>query len=450
MRPLSATPAQQGPSHHARSRQASPRGSVVSAAYPAFTSSASTTSPKNALTSVIVRRPGLAAVLALLISILLFVLYRVSGGGGGGDGSVPYTERFAGECFTGCRAGTRRAADASPPSVPYRVLVVVVSKCSHVRYRETIRATWASKSREGHDFVVRFLLGGPSASDPCTPPDRLEEDVVVLDDVPETYANLPRKMLGLFLRLAPKEEGGPVGGNGVGLGLDFVPDIVVKVDDDVYLDAPRLFLRLNEEERRLREGEIVWKGGEGTEGRGDRHPLLLPQTPIYAGFFYNSTRVSKDPADKWVDPDYPFSVYPSYAGGGAYWLTWPTVRFLADCGRTGLLPTHWANEDASLGTWLAGANLVRIHDEGYLRCLDCAALSHHQAPWAAHLSTVSEEAETRWSGGGGLKKKPTAAGAREERVVRELEAIHARVSGGDDEEQALIRGRCCGGVGGLG
>jgi hypothetical protein len=239
-------------------------------------------------------------------------------------------------------------------------------------------------------------------------------------------------------------KGGPEGNSGVGLGLAFVPDIVVKVDDDVYLDAPRLFLRLHEEERRLREGEIVWKGEGGGEGRrGDRHPLLLPQTPIYAGFFFNSTRVSKDPADKWVDPDYPFSVYPSYAGGGAYWLTWPTVRFLADCGRTGLLPTHWANEDASLGTWLAGANLVRIHDEGYLRCLDCAALSHHQAPWAAHLSTVSEEAETRWSGVGGLKKKPSAAEAREERVVRELEAIHARVSGDDEEKAPLIRGRCC-------
>jgi hypothetical protein len=432
----------------------------MSAAYPSFSSSISSFggSPRSPGTHVITR-PGFAAVLTLTllisISILLFVLHRViiGGGGGDGDGNVPYTERFASECFTGCRvaerAGTRRAADASPPSVPYSVLVVVVSKCSHVRYRETIRATWASNSRKGQDFTVRFLLGGPSASDPCTPPDRLAEDVVVLDDVPETYANLPRKMLGLFLRLAPKEEGGPEGGvNGVGLGLFFVPDIVVKVDDDVYLDAPRLFLRLHEEERRLREGEIVWKGeGSKGDGLGDRPSLLLPSTPIYAGFFFNSTRVSKDPADKWVDPDYPFSVYPSYAGGGAYWLTWPTVRFLADCGRTGLLPTHWANEDASLGTWLAGANLVRIHDEGYLRCLDCAALSHHQAPWAAHLSTVSEEAETRWSGGGGLKKKPTAAEAREERVVRELEAIHARVSGDKEQALILIRGRCCGSVG---
>lgn len=253
--------------------------------------------------------------------------------------------------------------------------------------------------------VTFYVARSPHCTDAAVGEEaRAHGDVVVLP-LHESYDKLTVKTHALLLHAA---------------GLSRPPvDLLLKVDDDIYVDPYRL------------AGRVWALRADGLLDAG-----------VYGGFFHNATIVSRNPANKWCDAEYPLARYPPYASGAAYYLSRPALTYLATAGAQGHLTTAWHNEDATLGTWMFGSRFERYHDEGVLRCLDCATAGFTQPPWAIHVADNNvwyQEA----------KQSPAPAHLEEARrtILEESWArIHARVVRG-----ALIRGECCaGGAGGGG
>jgi hypothetical protein len=314
------------------------------------------------------------------------------------------------ECF-GCDHATAAAAAGAlgPGARSLSLYVAVVSKCTNTGQREAIRKTWG---RRAVSATVRFFVGSGAACDGGgghgdeALADRDAGDVVRLD-VEESYANLPSKVAAIFAHVS---------------SLQPSPDILLKVDDDVYVDVPAFWARLALLPKEAHSALAQGAGG----GAG-----------VYAGYFHNRTRVSRMASDKWSDPLFPLDSYPPYAGGGAYWLTRPAFAYLGAAAKEGILNTGWRNEDASVGTWLAGTRFHRHHDEGYLRCIDCSVSDTRLPPWSVHLSRVADETDKRERFGKG-STDTGAAKAKEAGVLADMIAVHERV-----EKGGLIRGSCC-------
>lgn len=308
---------------------------------------------------------------------------------------------------------------AAIPVTPPEILVAVISKCSNTANRDLIRSTWGRSSMEA-GVLVKFYIGIGSVCKSVA--DARDADVIKLP-VHESYANLSSKTATMLMHASHA----------------FDADVVLKVDDDIYVDPYRFSMMISAVlEQRITSSRVPVAGSTG------RHRWRL--TPgLYGGFFNNRTRVGRDASDKWADPAYPADFYPPYAGGGAYWLTRPVVNWIGEGMKKGIWQTGWRNEDASLGTWIAGTTFERIHDEGYLRCMDCEPLSYHQAPWSMHLQLLADEdrAEVVVPPSRSLDASLDIDPVLEKQRTRfafvrqHMEQIHARVKKG-----GLIRGRC--------
>ena len=309
---------------------------------------------------------------------------------------VAFSDRFSSKrpfkdakCFA-CSAAPNRL----PPDT--RVLIAVNSYCGNADNRKRIRNSWMPRARPLGIGVQFFVARNAHCSDEAIAEEqRAHGDVVVLP-LNESYDQLTVKTHALLLHAAALSP--PV-------------DLLLKVDDDIYVDPHRFAGRL-------------WQlAADGALARG-----------VYGGFFHNATIVMRDPANKWCDGDYPLAHYPPYASGAAYYLSRPALQYLARAGREGALLTGWHNEDASVGSWLFGTVFTRFHDEGVLRCLDCATNVFHQPPWAMHVAdnlVWTEEA----------RSSPAPAHlmqARRSILEEAWKVIHGRVVRG-----ALMRGECC-------
>jgi hypothetical protein len=352
------------------------------------------------------------------------------------------TDAWDHECFQCTPLST--SLTATTPGISKKnspnIFIGIISKCTNVVHREAIRTTWASQIPPS--VTVRFFIGkgascgkeadidrlvydgtlasssssSSSTSSTTTAPggnintdpkrnNRGSTSDIVRLDVEESYINLPSKVLAMFsyiTTLRPK------------------PVLIIKVDDDIYVDIPRLLQRI-ENLQSIYPSDVWTNKG------------------IYGGYFHNSTLVSHDSTDKWVDPSYPLTMYPPYAGGGAYYVTTRIMEWLAEGKKRNLLTTTWRNEDASLGTWLIGLDIIRVHDEGYLRCIDCHAGSNHITPWSIHLSRVADEQNTRYSSIKTNKEiNPDYQVRRAAFLAQEMTRIHNRIQSG-----TIIRGTCC-------
>lgn len=103
---------------------------------------------------------------------------------------------------------------------------------------------------------------------------------------------------------------------------------------------------------------------------------------LYWGYFDGRAPVFKK--GKWSESEYNLcDRYIPYALGGGYIIGWQLLKHLA---RSRHLLKEFNNEDVSVGTWLAGLNVHRIHDERFdtewksRGCQDNFLVTHNQSP----------------------------------------------------------------------
>lgn len=379
--------------------------------------------------------------LAALVSVALYLLFR----SGSAPLGIDYQDASCFQC----------AVDSDDTPAPYTVAVAVYSHCLNRGARDRIRSTWGAHARALGMSVVFYLGQSPACEVGVQQESTLFDDFVVLP-VPEQYSLLPRKTLSLLAYAAAGSgnvaAAAPVGGPGSSEQASADADILLKLDDDVYLDAARFLQRVS----RLPRQAVLVSG-------------------VYGGFFHNRSAVVTEPGRKWADPTYPLPTYPPYAAGLAYYLSRPLLQWLREGARRQVLHTGWANEDASVGSWLLGTTALRVHEEAALRCLDCHAASFDVAPWAIHVQSIAQDAveaealkdsvdtaaaagagssgsdseQQHWQGDADGQGPPDAEGGaggaggaanqrREAALARHWGVIHDRVTSG-----GLLRGQCC-------
>ena len=189
------------------------------------------------------------------------------------------------------------------------------SFCGNVDHRTRIRNSWLPRAKPLGIGVTFYVARSPHCNDGAVADEQRQHGDLVILPLHETYDKLTVKTHALLLHAA---------------ALEPKVDLLLKVDDDIYIDPHRF------------AGRVAQLHREGLVARG-----------VYGGFFHNATIVLRDPANKWFDGEYPMAHYPPYASGAAYFLSRPALEYLARAGREGSLVTRWHNEDASVGSWLS-------------------------------------------------------------------------------------------------
>ncbi len=176
------------------------------------------------------------------------------------------------------------------------LLVVVCSAVSNVRERNTIRQSWGSPELAPEDTQVVFLMGRPeNASTQVDVNDEADKyGDIVQEDFLDNYANLTVKSLMLLKWFLGRSGKKP-------------EPYVLKTDDDVYINLPKLKLELLSRHSTNKDNEMLLVGS-----------LHCGVVPI------------RDPYNKWVAPKYMFGekLYPNYLSGTAYALSRHTAELL--------------------------------------------------------------------------------------------------------------------------
>jgi hypothetical protein len=142
-------------------------------------------------------------------------------------------------------------------------------------------------------------------------------DILLLDSFYDSYRTLVKKTAKLLEWAAFQQE--------------FTFDYLAKVDNDVFVNPAVL-------------GERV---------------KLMPKYSIL-GEIHTTSVVQRSPDSKYYEPSYPLSTYMPFPNGPSYVLTAPLVQRLGNDERLGYLQ-HFANEDTSLGSWVAFRNVTLIN-----------------------------------------------------------------------------------------
>jgi len=103
---------------------------------------------------------------------------------------------------------------------------------------------------------------------------------------------------------------------------------------------------------------------------------------LYMGHFFHQQEVYHDVSEKNFEPFFDARIYPPYASGSGYILSMRLVQFLVDSWHTtGPNLKLFRNEDASVGMWLLGLNITRVHRDDFWpeppsQCQNTAILLH--------------------------------------------------------------------------
>ena len=314
------------------------------------------------------------------------------------------------------------------------IILAVVSECSNIHLRRTIRETWGRRATKLHLKLIFFVGTRNDCMDSVQDENKIYQDVVVLKNQ-ETYDNLSLKTRSMFQYLYQQASTNP-------------KTLIAKIDDDVYVDVEALVGRLT---------------------------VLNAFKFLYLGYQHKATCVIRKSTCKWYDPLYPFhstkstkstkstestkstkstqsqtlsthqfglnknihpssystdciDTYPSYAGGMFYVVSYSILSLLASYNSKTktfsnqllnqkqaavesislpLLPsspssisrstvlsdehnTHngidhlpiWSNEDSTVGTWIHAA--MRLNVDVYR-----ASLVHEPAIYPSRMVTES-------------------------------------------------------------
>ena len=199
-----------------------------------------------------------------------------------------------------------------------QLVTVIVSAVANFERRQTIRQTWLSEIVNSKIVKYYFVIGtdGLSVSEngQLIIERKNYSDLLLLDNVPDAYENLTRKILESFKWVHNHDKF----------------EYLLKVDDDSFVILSRLIHELNR----------------------------LPSSRLYLGFFDGRASVKRK--GQWAEHNWSLcDRYLPYACGGGYALSSDLVAFIAT--NADLLQC-FNSEDVSVGAWLAGLDIKRQHD----------------------------------------------------------------------------------------
>lgn len=205
---------------------------------------------------------------------------------------------------------------SSRPFSAFLVVLVLANPRSEDG-RNVLRETWLATIPK--NVLVRFAVGMKdlpvSSREALERENTVHQDLLMLDDLAESYQTLSSKLLRTF--------------EWIHTNVDF--HFLLKVDEDSYTRLDKI----------IRELETS-----------------KPQNKLYWGFFDGRAHVKTK--GKWVEKSWNLcDRYLPYALGGGYIISSDLVHYVAENSK--LLRT-FLSEDVSLGLWLAPLEINRIHD----------------------------------------------------------------------------------------
>ena len=206
------------------------------------------------------------------------------------------------------------------------LVILVMSAPANKERRQVIRQTWASTLPE--HVKILFVLGTKFVKYDIKTLSieewKTNKDMISLPNLEDNYKQLTIKVIQAMKRIQNK----------------FAFAYLLKVDDDTFV--------------RVRELLSVLQ--------------TKPRERLYWGFFLNGSSIFKEGPYAEHKPYMCGDKYVSYALGGGYALSKDLVTYITD--NSDILKIY-ANEDVSVGTWLAPLDVNMVHDERFRMMGDC-------------------------------------------------------------------------------
>lgn len=202
-------------------------------------------------------------------------------------------------------------------SVKVFLVVLVITGPKFQKQRDAMRTTWLSNKTS--DVVHYFSIGTEGLTEEelatLNKENFLNQDLLLLPDLKDSYKDLTEKLLHSLKWLDRH--------------VDYT--FLFKVDDDTFARLDIITWEL----RRTRE-----------------------TNDLYWGFFTGRARVKR--RGKWAEPGWVLcDNYLPYARGGGYLLSANLANFVA---RNSDFLKRFNSEDVSMGAWLGGVKVNRVHD----------------------------------------------------------------------------------------
>eukprot|EP00088_Acartia_fossae_P055313 TRINITY_DN64199_c0_g1_i1.p1 TRINITY_DN64199_c0_g1~~TRINITY_DN64199_c0_g1_i1.p1 ORF type:complete len:318 (+),score=16.30 TRINITY_DN64199_c0_g1_i1:57-1010(+) len=200
------------------------------------------------------------------------------------------------------------------------LLVFVLSAPGNLARRNAVRETWLSGLQSDvRGYFVIGIEGLPQPTLNALEDENQEFGDLVLLHMKDSYDKLSEKVLRM-LEYADEH---------------FTARLFMKCDDDTFVNTRALVKEMR------------------------KNAYKSPR--IYWGYFDGRAPIKQ--TGKWAEAEYNLcDRYIPYAVGGGYILGWDLLKHIVRMG--GMLAT-FKNEDVSIGTWLAGAQIIKIHDERF-------------------------------------------------------------------------------------
>lgn len=157
---------------------------------------------------------------------------------------------------------------------------------------------------------------------------RLHQDLLIMDELKDSYANLTYKLLMSFEMLETKQSF----------------KYLLKTDDDTYVKLDQLLSDLYQYD------ELI---------TAKKFPNTHPAVELYWGYFSGHGQIKKH--GQWKETNFNLcDRYLPYALGGGYLISRNLVKFIA---QNANVLNKYGNEDISMGVWLSSwRNIYRRHD----------------------------------------------------------------------------------------